>query len=186
MDYLGEMKIDPTAVICRDATVLGNVELGAHSCVLFGAVVRGDCGGKIVVGENTNIQDLACVHVPMNGETVLGNNVTVGHGAIVHGCTIGEGTLVGMGAIVLDGARVGKNCLIGAGAVVTGTANIPDGSMVMGTPARVVRQLQQRDFNYMQGAVDEYVAIGNNLVEQGIADRGFAANACMRQNHGNA
>lgn len=169
MDY-NCTKIHPTARIARDATVVGNVEIGAECCVLFGAVVRGDCDGRIFVGDRTNIQDLACIHVPMHGETIIANDVTIGHGAIVHGCTIGENTLIGMGAIVLDGAKVGRNCLVAAGAVVTGTADIPDGSVVMGTPARVVRKVTEKDMRYIDEAVIEYLTIGRELAEQGIID----------------
>lgn len=175
MDY-SCMKIDPTSKIARDATVIGNVELKADTCVLFGAVLRGDCDGRIVIGERTNVQDLVCIHVPMHGETIIGNDVTIGHGAILHGCVIGDGTLVGMGSIVLDGAKVGKNCLIAAGAVVTGTADIPDCSVVMGTPGKVVRSVTERDMKYISEAVDEYLQIGHDLVEQGIIEEGYAAN----------
>lgn len=178
MDY-DCMKIAPTARIARDATVIGNVELKADTCVLFGAVIRGDCDGRIVVGERSNVQDLACIHVPMHGETIIGDDVTIGHGAILHGCTIGDGTLIGMGSIILDGAKVGKGCMIAAGAVLTSTADIPDGSVVMGTPGRVVREVTDQDREYISEAVDEYIRIGRDLVEQGIIDEGRAP--CCRR-----
>ena len=140
MDYCSA-RIHPTARIAESAVVVGDVEVGERCTVLWNAVLRGDCSGRIVVGKNTNIQENACVHVNQGGQTVIGSNVTVGHGAIVHGCTIGNGSLVGMGAVVIDGARVGKHCLVGAGALVTGTADIPDGMLVVGQPARAVRPL---------------------------------------------
>ena len=161
-------RIHPTARIARNAVVTGDVELGARCTVLFNAVVRGDCAGRIAVGENTNIQEGACLHVNVGGETVVGSNVTVGHGAIVHGCTIGDGTLVGMGAIVIDGARVGKRCLIGAGALVTGTADIPDGMLAIGSPARAVRPLTPDELTGLEESVQEYLHVGDELAEQGL------------------
>lgn len=177
MNY-NSMKIHPTAKIARNATVIGNVEVGEDACILFGAVVRGDCDGRIRIGARSNLQDLVCVHLPMHGETIIANDVAIGHGAIIHGCTIDEHTLIGMGAIVLDGAHIGKDCLIGAGAVVTGTANIPDGSLVMGTPARVVGHVTERHLDYIDGSLSEYLKISRELVEQGIIDEGRAANGC--------
>lgn len=177
MDY-NRMKIHPTARIARNAAVIGNVEVGALACILFGSVVRGDCGGRIVIGERSNIQDLVCIHLPMGGETIISNDVAVGHGAIIHGCTIEEHTLIGMGAIVLDGAHIGRDCLIGAGSVVTGTADIPAGSLVVGSPARVVGEVEPRHLEYIDGSLSEYLKIGKDLVNQGLIDEGFAANNC--------
>jgi carbonic anhydrase/acetyltransferase-like protein (isoleucine patch superfamily) len=161
-------KIDQSANIAHNATVDGNVEIAADVTVMYGAVVRGDCDGKIVIGARSNIQDLVCVHVPMHGQTVLANDVAVGHGAILHGCTIGEGTLIGMGAIVLDGAKIGRGCLIAAGAVVTGGADIPDNSLVMGVPARIVRETTEEDRKYIQSSIDEYMQIGRDMCERGL------------------
>lgn len=170
------MSIHPTAKIARNATVLGNVEVGEDACILFGAVVRGDCGGRIRIGARSNLQDLVCVHLPMHGETIIGDDVAIGHGAIVHGCIIGDHTLIGMGAIVLDGARIGRDCLIAAGAVVTGGAVIPDGSLVMGCPARVTGPTTEEHRAYIQGSIDEYLKISRDLVDQGIIEEGYAAN----------
>lgn len=173
-------KIAPTARIARNATVIGDVELGQDCTVLFGAVLRGDMGRKIVVGDRTNIQEGVCVHVPTDGDTIIGSDVTVGHGAIVHGCTIGNGTLVGMGAIMLDGAKVGKRCLIAAGALVTGTADIPDEMLVIGSPAKAVRPLTEAEIESLAESAEEYVQIGRDLAEQDLIDEGFAANlGCM-------
>ena len=159
MDYC-PARIHPTARIAESAVVVGDVEVGERCTVLWNAVLRGDCSGRIVVGKNTNIQENACVHVNQGGQTVIGSNVTVGHGAIVHGCTIGDGSLVGMGAVVIDGARVGKHCLVGAGALVTGTADIPDGMLVIGSPARAVRPLTPDELTGLEESVRPLGACG--------------------------
>ena len=124
------------AWVATNATVVGDVYLGEDASVWYGAVVRGDTG-TITIGDGTNIQDNCVVHE----KTTIGRNCTIGHGAIVHGCTIGDETMVGMGAIVLNGAKIGKNCLIGAGAVVTGKMDAPDGSLILGNPAKVVKEV---------------------------------------------
>ncbi len=120
--------------------VVGDVTLGKNCSVWYGAVIRGD-EEAIVIGDNTNIQDNAVLHVTPGLPLQIGSGVTVGHGAILHSCTVGDDSLIGMGAIVLDGAVIGKNCLIAAGAVVTPRTVIPDGSMVMGSPGKVKREL---------------------------------------------
>ena len=120
--------------IAPDAVVTGDVVLGENVNIWHGAVLRGDCG-TITLGEGTNIQDLCVLHE----ETTLGKNCTVGHGAIVHGCTVGDNTLIGMGAMVLTGAVIGNDCIIGAGALVTGKTVAPDGSVLLGSPAKVVK-----------------------------------------------
>lgn len=108
------------------------------------------------------------MHVPIDGDVVVGDDVSVGHGAILHGCTIGDGTLVGMGAIVLDGARIGKNCLIGAGALVTGKMDAPDGSLIIGSPAKVARELSEEELEGLKVNCAEYVRIGRELAEEGL------------------
>lgn len=168
MDYLANLNIASSAKVAKNAVVLGDVTLGEDCVVLYNATLRGDVGGKIIVGDRTNIQELACVHVPYNGDAIIGSDVTVGHGAILHGCTVGDGTLIGMGAIVLDGAKVGKNCLVGAGALVTGTADIPDGMLAIGSPARAVRPLTDEEIAELAVNIEEYVRIGNELEEQGL------------------
>ncbi len=131
---------DPSTLIFPNAVVVGDVSLGKNCSVWYGAVIRGD-EEKIIIGDNTNIQDNAVLHVTPGLPLRLGSGVTVGHGAILHSCTVGDDSLIGMGAIVLDGAVIGKNCLIAAGAVVTPRTVIPDGSMVMGSPGKVKREL---------------------------------------------
>ena len=120
--------------IASGAVVTGDVELGNDVSIWHNAVLRGD-SGKITVGDRTNIQDGCIVHE----ETHIGADCTVGHGAIVHGCTVGDGCLIGMGAIVLNGAVLGEGCLVGAGAVVTGKTNAPAGSVLLGSPAKIVK-----------------------------------------------
>ena len=129
-------KSDADVLICEGARVSGDVTLGKGVSVWYNAVIRGD-DGAITVGEGTNIQDCAVLHE----ETRIGTGCTIGHGAIVHGCTVGDNVLIGMGAIVLNGAKIGDNCIVGAGALVTGKMDAPAGSMILGSPAKVVRPL---------------------------------------------
>lgn len=122
--------------IAKNATVVGDVRLGENVNIWYGAVLRGD-SGAITVGDGTNIQDNAVLHE----QTSLGSNCTVGHSAIVHGCTVGDNCVIGMGAIILNGAVIGNNCIVGAGALVTGKMNAPDGSVILGSPAKVVKEI---------------------------------------------
>ena len=130
----GEYWIAPTA------TVLGDVTLKKNASIWFGAVLRGD-NDPIVIGENSNIQDNAVLHTDVGQPLTIGDGVTVGHMVMLHGCTVGDGSLVGIGSIVLNGARIGKGCLIGAGALITEGKEIPDYSVVMGSPGKIVRTL---------------------------------------------
>lgn len=129
--------------IAENATVVGDVRLGDRVNVWYGAVLRGD-SGAITLGEGTNVQDLCVLHE----ETTLGKYCTVGHGAIVHGCTAGDNCTIGMGAIVLTGAVLGDNCMVGAGALVTGKTVAPAGSLLLGSPAKVVRQLTPEEIQH--------------------------------------
>ena len=126
--------------IADNATVIGDVHLGPNVNVWFGAILRGD-NDPITIGENTNVQDAAVLHTDDGVPLDIGRDVTIGHKAMLHGCTIGAGSLIGMGATVLNGARIGRGCLIGAGALITEGKEIPDGSLVMGAPGKVVRLL---------------------------------------------
>ena len=136
--------IDPTAFVAPGADLIGRVTLAADCSVFFHATLRAE-QEEITVGRGTNIQDNAVLHISPGHPLKIGANVTVGHGAILHGCTIGDGSLIGMGAIVLDGAVIGAHCLIGAGALVTGKMNAPDGSLIVGAPAKVVRELTEKE-----------------------------------------
>jgi carbonic anhydrase/acetyltransferase-like protein (isoleucine patch superfamily) len=130
--------------IAPNAAVIGDVTLHENSSVWFSAVVRGDAD-HIEIGANSNIQDGAVIHVDAGFPTNIGRNVTVGHNAMLHGCTIGDGSLIGINAVVLNGANVGKNCLIGANALVTEGMEIPDGSLVLGSPAKVRKQFSREE-----------------------------------------
>ena len=142
----------PKVYIAPNATVVGDVELEENVNIWYGAVLRGD-SGAIHVGEGSNIQDNCVLHE----KTTLGKHCTVGHGAIVHGCTVGDGTVVGTGAIVLTGAQIGKECLIGAGAVVTGKTVAPDGSMLLGAPAKVVKTLTDEQRQQQYADAEHYI-----------------------------
>lgn len=123
-------KIAEDANIAKQSVIIGDVTIGRDSCVLYYSVLRGD-EAPIVIGEETNIQENCTVHVSRNMPVRIGNNVTVGHNAVIHSCTIGDRTLIGMGAVILDGAQIGNDCIIGAGSLVTKNTIIPDGSLVM-------------------------------------------------------
>ncbi len=140
------------------ATVIGDVELGENVSIWPGAVLRGDCG-KIVIGDGTNIQDNCILH----HATTIGRNCTIGHGATVHGCEVGDGCMIGMGAIVLTGARLGENCLVGAGALVTGKTDAPAGSLLLGSPARVVREVTPEQLEEMKADAAQYIELAKKL-----------------------
>ncbi|AWI09671.1 gamma carbonic anhydrase family protein [Ereboglobus luteus] len=144
--------------VAANATVVGDVTLGPKSSVFYGAVLRGDIA-RIVVGEGSNIQDNCVVHLADDLDAVIGDWVTVGHGAIIHACTIEDECLIGMGATVLDGARVGARSIVGAGAVVTPRTVIPPGSMVLGAPAKVVRPLSEEEQAKLKGWAEKYVHV---------------------------
>lgn len=126
--------------VADSAQVMGQVELGEDSSVWFGSVLRGD-SERIRVGKRTNVQDGSVLHADPGVPLALGDDVTVGHKVMLHGCTVGDGSLIGIGAVVLNGAKIGKGCLVGAGSLVTEGKEFPDGSMILGSPARAVRQL---------------------------------------------
>ena len=147
--------IHPSAFVAPGAVVRGEVHLAENSSVFYNAVLRGD-RAPISIGEGTNIQDNCVVHVEYDLPVTVGKNVTVGHGAILHGCTVGDETLIGMGAIVLNGAQIGKSCIIGAGALVTQNAVIPDGCMAVGSPARVKRPLTPEEMDGLRQSAADY------------------------------
>ena len=155
------------AFIAKTATVIGDVTLGAHSSVWYGAVLRGDIN-RIVVGHHSNVQDNAVLHLADDFACVLGNWVTVGHGAIVHACRVGDECLVGMGAVILDGAVIGKQSIIGAKALVTQGTKIPPGSLVLGAPAKVVRQLTKAERAVLKWWAQKYVDNGAFCLKHGI------------------
>jgi len=142
--------------IAPNATLIGDVELKADASVWFGAVLRGD-NEPIVVGLRSNVQDLSVIHTDIGFPATIGADCTIGHRAILHGCTIGDNSLVGMGAIVLNGAAIGRNCLVGAGALIPEGKQIPDNSLVIGAPGRVVRELHAAAIDALGAAASHYV-----------------------------
>ncbi len=154
---LGERRpqIDPSVYIAEGARVIGDVVLGPGASVWFNAVLRGDTE-RILIGEGTNIQDGAVVHADPGYPCVVGARVVAGHGAILHGCQIGDDCLIGMGAIVLNGARLGPGCIVAAGALIPERREIPERSLVMGVPARVVRAVTDAEVEEIRAAAERY------------------------------
>ena len=148
--------IAPDAYIASTAVVVGDVTMGEKSSIWYNAVARGDIN-RIVIGHHSNVQDNAVLHLADDYACLIGNHVTVGHSAVVHACTVGDECLIGMGAIVLDGAVIGEQSLIGARALVTQRMKIPPGSLVMGSPARVVRELTSEERSGLKAWADKYV-----------------------------
>lgn len=150
-------QVDPSAWVADSAQVMGAVTLGADSSVWFGTVVRGDTE-TITIGRGSNIQDGSVMHADVGKPIVVGDHVTVGHKVMLHGCTIGDESLIGIGAVVLNGAKIGRNCLVGAGALVTEGKEFPDGSMIIGSPAKAVRQLTPEQMEGLRWSARHYVA----------------------------
>lgn len=157
MDLKTLRQTDDDVVILPGGAVVGDVTFGPDCSVWFNAVIRGD-GKPITLGRGCNVQDCAVLHSDVF-PTVLGEYVTVGHGAIVHGCTVGDNTVVGMGATVLNGAKIGRNCMVGAGAVVTGKTDTPDGSLLVGSPAKVVRPLTDGEIAGLRENAEHYIEL---------------------------
>jgi carbonic anhydrase/acetyltransferase-like protein (isoleucine patch superfamily) len=143
--------------IAPTAAVIGNVILEANASVWFGVVIRGDNEEPITIGRNTNIQDGAVLHADAGIPLTIGRDVTVGHQAMLHGCTIGDNTLIGIGATVLNKSAIGKNCIIGAHALIPEGKTIPDGSLVVGSPGKVVKQLSPEQIQHLTWSADHYV-----------------------------
>jgi carbonic anhydrase/acetyltransferase-like protein (isoleucine patch superfamily) len=142
--------------IAPNAVVAGHVILKKNASVWFGAVLRGD-NEPITIGEDSNVQDNSVLHTDIGEPLTVGDNVTIGHMVMLHGCTIGDGTLIGIGSIVMNGAKIGRNCLVGAGALVTEGKEFPDGSMILGSPAKVVRELAPEQAARMGLGAQSYV-----------------------------
>lgn len=142
--------------VADNATVVGRVVLGANVSIWYGAVLRGD-NDPITIGANSNVQDGSVLHTDDGVPLTIGANVTIGHMAMLHGCTIGDGSLIGINAIVLNNARIGRNCLIGANALIPEGREIPDGSLVVGSPGRIIRQLTEEEIAAQLGSAENYV-----------------------------
>jgi carbonic anhydrase/acetyltransferase-like protein (isoleucine patch superfamily) len=151
-----EPVVDARAYVADNATVIGDVTISARASVWFGAVLRGDVEA-IRIGEESNVQDGAILHTDPAATLTVGRRVTIGHGAVLHGCTVHDGALIGIRATVLDHAIIGRDCLVGAHALVTSGQSIPDGSLVLGAPAKVVRQLSEEEIAQLRNAASHYV-----------------------------
>lgn len=143
--------------IAPDASVIGRVSLGVEVGIWFGAVLRGD-NEQITIGARSNVQEHTMMHTDPGFALTVGEGCTIGHRALLHGCTVGDNTLIGMGAIVLNGAKIGRNCLVGAGALVTEGKEFPDNSLIVGSPARVVRELDAKAVERLRLSAQVYVA----------------------------
>lgn len=139
-------KIDPSAWIAPSADLIGNIKIEENSSVWFGCVIRADVN-EVVVGKNTNIQDLSCIHTDTNSKTIIGDNVTIGHRVMLHGCKIENNCLIGMSATILDNAVIGEGSIVGANSLVTYGKVFPPRSLIMGSPAKVVRELSEDEVN---------------------------------------
>ena len=164
---LGDRKpvIPASCYVAETATIIGDVTLGERVSVLFGAVIRGD-NDPITIGDDSNVQDNCVLHSDPGLPLTIGKGVTIGHQAMLHGCTIGEGSLVGIQAVILNGAVIGRNCLVGAGAVVTEGKTFPDNSLILGAPAKVVRELSAEDVARLRANAKTYVDRRAHFKEQ--------------------
>jgi carbonic anhydrase/acetyltransferase-like protein (isoleucine patch superfamily) len=149
-------QLHATAWVADSAQVIGRVALGAHASVWYGAVLRGD-NELMQVGERSNIQDLSVLHTDHGVPLTLGADVTVGHQVMLHGCTVGDGSLIGIQSVVLNGARIGRHCIVGAGSLVTEGKEFPDGVLIMGSPAKVVRELTPEQIERLRWSAAHYV-----------------------------
>ena len=149
-------RVAATAWVADSAQVIGNVELAEDASVWFGVILRGD-SDLLRIGRGSNVQDGSVIHADPGFPVTLGENVSVGHQVMLHGCTVGDGSLIGIQAVVLNGAKIGRNCLVGAGSLVTEGKEFPDGSLIMGSPAKVVRQLTPEQIAGLQRTAEHYV-----------------------------
>ena len=150
------MEIHPEAFIAENATLVGAVRVGGSAGVWYGAVLRGD-NDRISIGANSNVQDGSVLHTDHGMPLTIGANVTVGHQVTLHGCTVGDGSLIGLQSVVLNGAKIGRNCLVGAGSLVTEGKEFPDGVLIVGRPAKVVRELTPEQITNLQRSAEHYV-----------------------------
>lgn len=158
------------ALCARDAVICGDVRVEEGASVWFHAVIRAE-SARAIIGRGSNIQDNCVLHVDEDFPLTIGAGVTVGHGAILHGCTVGDDTLVGMGSIVLNGAQIGRGCILGAGSLVTQGTVIPDGSLAFGNPARVRRNVTEEELEGNRASARDYVAEAGEYEAQGLMER---------------
>ena len=150
-------QIDPSVFVAKGAVVLGDVTIEKDCSIWYNATVR-STESYIKIGAGTNVQDNAVIHVGSKHPTIIGSYVTIGHGAIVHGCTVEDNALIGMGAIILNGAKIGKNCIIAAGALIPQNKEIPDNSLVIGSPGKIVRQVTEEEIKQNRKNAEHYIA----------------------------
>ncbi len=153
-----------SVIICPGAQVLGDVDLGEDASVWHGAVIRGDIA-PISIGKNSNVQDNCVIHCSDDFPVTIKDNVSIGHGAVIHGCTLEDNVLIGMNATVLNGAHINKNCIVGAGAVVSEGKEFPEGSLILGVPAKVVKELTPEQIDHIQENADTYCKISKKYKE---------------------
>ena len=159
MDFEGVTpRINKNTYISESVDIIGKVNVEENVNIWFGTRLRGDMN-NIIIGENTNIQENSVVHVDVNSPCIIGKNVTIGHGTIIHGCSISDNVLVGMGSIILNNAKIGKNTIIGAGSLVTQGKEFSEGVLILGNPAKVIRQLTEAEIESIQRSADNYVSL---------------------------
>ncbi|MDI9333026.1 MAG: gamma carbonic anhydrase family protein [Cytophagales bacterium] len=158
-------QIHETAYVAHSAEVIGDVQLAEGSSVWFGVVIRGD-SDAIRIGKGSNVQDLSMLHADAGVPLTIGENVTIGHQVMLHGCSIGDGSLIGIQAVVLNNAKIGKNCLVGAGSVVTEGKEFPDNALIIGAPAKVVRIMSDEQIAMLQGAAKHYQVNGPRFAKE--------------------
>jgi len=159
-----KLKVHHESFIAHDADIIGDVVIGEKSSVWFGVIIRGDVN-NITIGRYTNIQDGTVIHCSNIYQTIIGDYVTVGHKAVIHGCKIGNNTLIGMGAIILDGAEIGDNVIVGAGSIVTERKRIPSNSLVLGAPAKVVRELTEEEIEKLRESAIHYWELAQEYIK---------------------
>ncbi|ACM59748.1 carbonic anhydrase/acetyltransferase-like protein (isoleucine patch superfamily) [Caldicellulosiruptor bescii] len=161
ISYKGKTpKIAPSAFVAENAVIIGDVEIGENSSVWFGCVLRCE-ENRIIIGKNTNIQDLTTIHTDHCCSVIIGDNVTVGHNVVLHGCEIGNNVLIGMGTIIMNGSKIGDNSLIGAGSLITQNMVIPPNTLVFGRPAKVIRELTPEEIEKIAISAKEYIELSN-------------------------
>ncbi|MCX5781183.1 MAG: gamma carbonic anhydrase family protein [Elusimicrobia bacterium] len=165
--YKGQSpKIHPSAkIIGKNITIIGSVQIHENVSVWPGAVLRADIA-EIIVGKNSNIQDGAVLHVNYDLPVIIGEEVTVGHNAVLHGCTIGNNCVIGMGSILLDGCKISKNCVVGAGTVVTEKTTVPEGHLILGVPGKIKRKLTSEEIELIKRSAKEYIEFAKNYPEE--------------------
>jgi carbonic anhydrase/acetyltransferase-like protein (isoleucine patch superfamily) len=155
--------ISENCYAAESADIIGDIVLNEDSSVWFGAVLRGDMD-RIIVGKGSNIQDNCTVHVDKGQPVEIGENVTIGHNSVIHGCKIGSNSLIGMGTIVLDGAEVGENTIVGAGSLVTGGKKIPSGVLCLGSPVKIIRELTEEEIASIKQSAEHYIEISKSYI----------------------